>query len=29
MFVELNEEYEVKNILKKWMIKRKAHYLIK
>jgi len=28
-FVELNEEYQVKNILKKWMISEKAHYLVK
>jgi len=28
-FVELNEEYKVKNILKKWMISEKIHYLIK
>ncbi len=28
-FVELNEEYKVEDILKKWMINKKAHYLIK
>ncbi len=27
--VELNEEYQVENILEKWMISEKAHYLIK
>jgi len=27
--VELNKEYQVENILEKWMISRKAHYLIK
>jgi len=29
MFVEFNEEYQVKNILEKWMISGKAHYLIR
>jgi len=29
MFVELNKEYQVENILEKWMISEKAHYLIK
>jgi len=29
MFVEFNEEYQVKNILEKQMINEKAHYLIK
>jgi len=28
-FVELNEEYQVENILEKQMISEKAHYLIK
>jgi len=28
-FVELNEKYQVENILKKQMISEKAHYLIK
>jgi len=27
--VELNEEYQVENILEKWMISEKAHYLVK
>ena len=27
--VELNEEYEIENILEKRMINKKAHYLIK
>jgi len=29
MFVELNKEYQVENILKKWMISEKTHYLVK
>ncbi len=29
MFVEPDEEYQVKNILKKRMISEKAHYLVK
>ncbi len=28
-FVEFNEKYQVENILEKWMISEKAHYLIK
>ena len=28
-FVELNKEYQVENILKKQMISRKTHYLVK
>ncbi len=28
-FVELNKEYQVKNILEKWMISGKTHYLVK
>jgi len=28
-FVELNKEYQVENILEKWMISGKTHYLIK
>jgi len=28
-FVKSDEEYQVKNILEKWMISRKAHYLVK
>jgi len=28
MFVELNEEYQVENILEKQMISEKTHYLI-
>jgi len=28
-FVEFDEEYQVENILKKQMISKKAHYLIK
>ena len=28
-FVELNEEYEIENILEKRMISEEAHYLIK
>ena len=28
-FVELNEKYQVENILKKWMISGKTHYLVK
>ena len=28
-FVEPDEEYQVKNILEKWMISEKAHYLVK
>jgi len=28
-FVELNEEYQIENILKKQMISEKTHYLIK
>ncbi len=29
MFVELNKEYQVENILEKWMISGKTHYLVK
>ncbi len=29
MSVKSNKEYEVENILKKWMINEKAHYLVK
>jgi len=29
MFVELDKEYQVENILKKWMVSGKTHYLIK
>ncbi len=29
MFVKLNKEYQVENILEKWMISEKAHYLVK
>ena len=28
-FVELNEEYEIENILRKRMINEKAHYFVK
>ncbi len=28
-FVKLDEKYQVENILKKWMISEKAHYLVK
>ncbi len=28
-FVKLNEKYQVKNILEKWMISGKTHYLVK
>jgi len=29
MFVELNKEYEIENILKRRMISEKVHYFIK
>ncbi len=28
-FVEFNKKYQVENILEKWMINKKTHYLIK